>query len=72
MGCDREDEIHEQEVLYSTNIISKLLAGWAGNRATRPKKIWVSDDDELQSIIMFVAPLFGLKYGRTPKQTYIE
>ena len=72
MGCDREDEIHEQEVLYSTNIISKLLAGWTDNHATRPKKIWVSDDDELQSIIMFVAPLFGLKYGRTQKQTYIE
>ena len=66
------DEIHEQEVQTSTHIITNLLAGWIGKNANRPKKIWVSDNDELQSIIMFVAPLFGLKYGRTPKQTYIE
>ena len=66
------DEIHEQEVQISTHIITDLLAGWIGKNANRPKKIWISDNDELQSIIMFVAPLFGLKYGRTPKQTYIE
>jgi len=66
------DEIHEQEVQISTHIITDLLAGWIGKNANRPEKIWVSDNDELQSIIMFVAPLFGLKYGRTQKQTYIE
>ena len=66
------DEIHEQEIQASTRVITNLLAGWLGKNASRPEKIWVSDNDELQSIIMFVAPLFGLKYGRTPKQTYIE
>jgi len=66
------DEIHEQEVQISTHIITDLLAGWIGKNANRPEKIWVSDNDELQSIIMLVAPFFGLKYGRTPKQTYIE
>ena len=66
------DEIHEQEVQTSTHIITNLLAGWLSKNANRPEKIWVSDNDELQSIIMFVAPLFGLKYGRTQKQTYIE
>ena len=66
------DEIHEQEIQATTRVITNLLAGWLGKNASRPKKIWVSDNDELQSIIMFVAPLFGLKYGRTQKQTYIE
>tara|TARA_R110000772_G_scaffold108163_1_gene210974 strand:+ start:242 stop:451 length:210 start_codon:yes stop_codon:yes gene_type:complete len=66
------DEIHEQEVQTSTHIITNLLARWLSKNANRPEKIWVSDNDELQSIIMFVAPLFGLKYGRTQKQTYIE
>ena len=66
------DEIHEQEVQTSTHIITKLLAGWIGKNANRPRTIWVSDNDELQSIIMLVAPLFGLKYGRTQTQTHLE
>ena len=35
-------------------------------------ELYVSDDNELQSVLMYSADILGLKYDRTQKKTYLE
>ena len=37
-----------------------------------PTTLYVSDDNELQSVLMYSADTLGLKYDRTQKKTYLE
>ena len=37
-----------------------------------PTKLYVSDDNELQSVLMYSANTLGLEYDRTQKKTYLE
>ncbi len=72
MEHDQKEDVHELEVDVATMTIGALMTAWGKNNSSPPKKIWVSDNEELQSIIMLIASAFGLEYGRTQKQTYLE
>jgi hypothetical protein len=61
----------EEEIDIAVNMITSLLREYLKHK-TSPSRIYVSDYEELQSIIMYVAPTFGLEYARTSKKTYLE
>jgi hypothetical protein len=65
---------NDEEVEYdkAVEIVSKLYGDFVYQHDTKPTKIYVSDNEELQSYIMWVVTTFGLKYERTEKKTYME
>lgn len=72
-----EDELFieqsmQDEFNIATKYIVNLLEVFKRTHNKTAKKIYISDDEELQSIMMWVIDSLGLTFERTGKKTYLE
>tara|TARA_R110000744_G_scaffold305086_1_gene413446 strand:- start:338 stop:598 length:261 start_codon:yes stop_codon:yes gene_type:complete len=65
LGTDDEFEIVMDHLIVMVSEF-QLMHG------REPTKIYVSDDNEVQSVMMYSADTLGLEYDRTEKKTYLE
>lgn len=69
---DEVNNTHEEELDIAIAIVVELVHKFTAATGLKPTKIHVSDDDELQSFIMYAANICGIQYERTHKKTYVE
>jgi hypothetical protein len=71
-----EDELNppqEDEAEVALSYLLRLMAAYQEKNKAAPYKVYVSDTEELQSMIMYAASTIGLKFDRTAKpKTYLE
>ena len=68
---DNFDWVNDEEAV-AFNRIEELIREFKKDNGRRPTKIYVSNDEELQSYLMWFSSSYGLKSERTEKGTYLE
>lgn len=69
---DDENLTQDQDLDTAMAYISDKVAGYECRTGVSAAKVYVSDEEELQSYMMYAAQLLGIKYERTHKKTYVE
>jgi len=68
---DNYDWVNDEEAM-AFNRIEELIREFKKDNGRRPTKIYVSNNEELQSYLMWFSSSYGLKSERTEKGTYLE
>ena len=68
---DNFDWVNDEEAV-AFNRIEELIREFKKDNGRRPTKIYVSNNEELQSYLMWFSSSYGLKSERTEKGTYLE
>ena len=68
---DNFDWVNDEEAM-AFNRIEELIREFKKDNGRRPTKIYVSNNEELQSYLMWFSSSYGLKSERTEKGTYLE
>ena len=63
---------HEEEYERATLILQRLFIEFVDEHDKQPTEFYISDDEELQSILMLVCMENHYGYNRTSKETYCE
>tara|TARA_Y100001963_G_scaffold158724_1_gene259414 strand:+ start:228 stop:476 length:249 start_codon:yes stop_codon:yes gene_type:complete len=68
---DNFDWVNDEEAM-AFNRIEELIREFKKDNGRSPTKIYVSNNEELQSYLMWFSSSYGLKSERTEKGTYLE
>ena len=68
---DNFDWVNDEEAV-AFNRIEELIREFKKDNGRRPTKIYVSNDEELQSYLMWFSASYGLTSERTEKGTSLE
>ena len=68
---DNFDWVNDEEAV-AFNRIEELIREFKKDNGRSPTKIYVSNNEELQSYLMWFSSSYGLTSERTEKGTYLE
>ena len=68
---DNYDWVNDEEAVAFTRI-ENLIRDFPKNNGKKPTKIYVSNDEELQSYLLWFSASYNLKSEPTEKATYLE
>ena len=68
---DNFDWVNDVEAMAFSRI-EELIRDFKKDNGRSPTKIYVSNNEELQSYLMWFSSSYGLKSERTEKGTYLE
>ena len=68
---DNYDWVNDEEAVAFTRI-EGLIRDFTKNNGKKPTKIYVGNDEEIQSYLLWFSSSYGLKSEPTEKATYLE
>tara|TARA_Y100001951_G_C11075601_1_gene148494 strand:- start:92 stop:337 length:246 start_codon:yes stop_codon:yes gene_type:complete len=68
---ENQDWVNDEEALVFTRI-QDLIREFIKTNGKRPTKLYVGNDEEFQSYLLWFAGSFKLQSTRTEKTTYLE
>ena len=68
---DNYDWVYDEEAM-AFNRIEELIRDFTKTNGKKPTKIYVGNDEEIQSYLLWFSASYGLKSEPTEKITYLE